>query len=240
MKGFGTIINAVAVILGSLIGLGFKKKITKKYQETIYKIIGLGIIFLGLGGTIEKMVFIENNNIITKGSLMSIISLTIGCLIGEIIDIDKGLMSFGLFLKKHFSKQSDNNFVEGFVASTITICVGAMAIIGPLNDVLFNDQKILYTKSFLDFVILIIYSSNFGMGSLFSFFPLIIYQGFISLASFILAIFLTQTMLNNISMVGSMIIFALGCNMFFETKIKVANLIPALIIAAIFGYFNLL
>lgn len=239
MKGFGTIANALAVVLGSLIGLIFKKQITKKYQETIYKTIGLGIIFVGLSGAIEKMVIIKDGAIATKGNLMSIVSLMIGCLIGEMIDIDKRLISLGFFLKEKFSKQSDNNFIDGFIISTITICVGAMAIIGPLNDILFNDRKILYTKSFLDFVILVIYGSNFGIGSLFSFIPLIIFQGFISATSFFLAMFLTQTMLNNISTVGSMIVFALGCNMFFDTKIKVANLIPALIICIILGYFNL-
>lgn len=237
MIGIGTIVNVLAVIFGSMIGILFNGGLKQKYQDTLMQVLGLSTMFIGVSGTLKGMFIITNNAIETKGTMLMIISLVLGALIGEFIDIEDKMDRFGEYLKSKVKKVNNPRFVEGFVTSSIVICVGAMAVVGSLQDGLIGDPSMLFTKSILDGIITIIFASTMGIGVLFSVIPLGLYQGTITLCAKFVAPILTETMITNLSFVGSVLIFGVGINIAFGKKFKVGNMLPALFIAIIGSVF---
>lgn len=234
MKGLGTIINTIAVIVGSGIGLFLKNGIKKKLQDMLMKACGVAVIFIGIAGTLQGMLTIHNGRMETQGTMLLIFSLVIGGFIGEIIDIEKWLDSLGLKLKSLAKIKNDNHFVEGFVNSSLIICIGAMAIVGSMQDGLKGDYSMLAAKSILDFVIVLIFSSTYGLGVMFSALSILIYQGSITLLTILAGSFLGTTLISNLSFVGSALIFCVGINITFGKKFKVGNMLPALLIPAFY------
>ncbi|MDT8717650.1 DUF554 domain-containing protein [Clostridium sp. 19966] len=237
MIGTGTMVNVAAVIIGSCIGMLFNKGMKQRFQDTLMQALGLSTTFIGVAGVLKVMFVINKSSIETTGSMMMIASMVIGSIIGEAINIEERIEGLGEKLKKRFSSGEDSKFVEGFVSATLVICVGAMAIVGSLQDGLTGDASMLYTKSILDFTIVIIFASALGKGVIFSAIPLGILQGGITLSAHIIEPILTQTMIQNISFVGSVLIFAIGINLSLGKKFKVANMLPALLIAVIYSLF---
>ena len=160
MHGLGTLINALAIIAGGLLGIGCKRFLKEHYQETIMKATGFAVVFLGAAGTLSKMlVFTEDGTgLTTTGSMIMILSLTFGALIGEIIDIDGLFERFGEWLKHRTGSDGDNQFTNGFVAASLTVSIGAMAIIGSIQDGIYGDYSTLTAKAVLDFIIVLIIS----------------------------------------------------------------------------------
>lgn len=230
----GVIVNTVAVIAGSLIGMLVKGGLKERYQNILMSALGLSTMFIGASGALSKMLVIENNSLSVQGTLMIIISLVIGALAGEFIDIEDKLEKFGEWIKVKVKKDNDSLFIDGFMTSSLVICVGAMAIVGSLQDGLTGDPSTLYTKAILDFVIVMVFSSTLGIGALFSAVPLFIYQGAIFLFAGLLSPYLTTHVINNLTLVGNILIFAVGVNLCFGNKIKVGNLLPAMIIPFFF------
>jgi uncharacterized membrane protein YqgA involved in biofilm formation len=239
MIGLGTIVNVIAVIVGSSIGLIFKGGLKKRFQDILMQALGLSVMFIGIAGALEGMFSISDNTIETTGTMIIIISLVFGALIGELIEIEKRMELFGEWLKKRVTLQNDSTFVEGFVTSSLIICVGAMAIIGSLQDGLRADASLLYTKSILDFVIVLISASTLGMGVLFSAIPLGIYQGLITAFAKFIQPVLTDKLITDLSFVGSILIFAIGINLAFGKKFKVGNMLPAIIVVIICSLLNI-
>ncbi len=230
MKGLGTIVNVAAVAVASLLGLLFKGGIKEKYQNMVKTALGVATIFIGAGGTLAEMLQVgENGRLSTQGSMLLFISLVVGGLLGELLAIEDKLESVGVWLKKKVKAEGDNRFVDGFVDATLVICIGAMAIMGSLQDGLTGSHETLFIKSSLDFFFITILSSTMGIGTLFSIIPLGIYQGLITLGAGLIAPYMSDLLVSNLSLVGSVLIFCIGVNFIAGKKFKVGNLLPALL-----------
>jgi len=235
MPGIGTLVNAAAVILGGIIGMLLNKGISEKISSAITKAVGLAVIFVGISGTLEKMIHIEKGNLVATGAIVILLSLVIGTVIGEWIGIEALFERLGSFLKKTFTNGRDTQFVEGFLTATITICVGAMAVVGSIQDGLMGEPGILYTKAVIDGIFLMVLSATYGKGTIFSAIPLLVFQGGITFFAYLLQTSLSVAVVDNIAMTGSVLIFCLGCNMVFQCGLRVANMLPSLVVAVICG-----
>lgn len=233
MKGLGTIVNVAAVIFGGVIGMIIKKGLKERINDTLTKACGISVIFIGVAGALSKMLVIDGNSISTNGTLLLVLSLVFGGIIGELINIEKRMDGLGNRLKKAVKAGNDSNFVEGFVAATLVICIGAMAIVGSLQDGLTGDHSMLFTKAILDFIIVMVIASATGIGAVFSAVPLGIYQGLITLCAVLIEPLISDRLVNELSMVGSVLIFCVGINLIFDKKIRVGNLLPALLVPII-------
>lgn len=234
MMGLGTIVNTAAIIVGGLIGMILGKKLPARLQDTLMKGVGVCVLFLGIAGALEKMLIIENGTLSSQGSMMLIASVSIGAVIGELIDIDGKMERFGVWLREKSGSNGDTRFVDGFVTASLTVCIGAMAVVGAIQDGIGRDPSTLIAKAVLDFIIVLIMSSTMGKGCLFSAIPVFLLQGSVTLLSTLIAPILTEPALNNLSLVGSTLIFCVGLNLVWGKKVKVANLLPAIIVAV--GY----
>ena len=230
IAGIGSIVNALAIIAGGCIGLAFGKRLTAKMQEGLLMANGLCVLFLGLQGALNKMNLSDQ-------TLMIILSFTFGTLLGEWLDIAGRLEQFGAWLKKISGSQSDQGFIGAFITSSLTVCVGAMAIIGSIQDGIFHDPSILYTKALLDFVIILVMAGSMGKGAIFSAVPVFLLQFSVTLLAVWIAPWLSEAMLNNLSLTGNMMIFCVGINLLWPDKIRVANMLPTLMFAVLFCLF---
>lgn len=238
MIGLGTIVNFIAILICGFIGLMLKKGLPEKLKNSIMMIMGVSVVVMGFVGVVENTFKINNGNLETKNFMFVILSLVIGTIIGEIIDIEKRFDKLGRILKSLIKSNNDNYFIEGFVTSSILFCVGAMGILGAIQDGINADPTLLYTKSILDGITVIIFASTYGLGAVFSAFSVLVYQGVITLMSFAIHDYVTPNMLANISIVGSVMIICLGFNLFANVKFRVANMLPALIIVVLFTILN--
>ena len=234
MQGLGTIVNMIAIIVGGLLGITFNHFLKESYQETIMKATGVACIFLGISSTLSKMLIIENNTLSTTDSMPMIISLALGGLIGELLDIEGLIEKFGTWLKVHTGNAKDKDFTNAFVTASLTVCVGAMAIIGAIQDGLYADHSVLFAKAILDFIIIMVMASTLGKGCIFSFIPVGLVQGLVTIGAIFLAPLITTTMTNALSLVGNILIFCVGLNLIWPKTIRVANLLPSLVIAIIY------
>ena len=224
----GTIVNIAAVLGGSTVGVLFRGRFPEKVQNTVIHGISLAVILIGM-----QMAFsIEKDPDI----LLVIFSLVIGAVIGESLQIEKRLNKFGESLKEKFGG-GDDLFVQGFVQASLIYCVGAMAIMGAIQDGLNSNPSILYTKSLLDGITSIAFAASTGIGVAFSVIPIFIYQGSITLASSWAAVYLTEDMIRVMTASGGLLITAIGLNMIKKKKIKTGNLLPALLVAVILSAF---
>ena len=161
-----------------------------RYQEAIVRIMGLSTVFIGASGTLEHMLTVEGTALVglpIKETLLMILSMALGTFIGEVLDFDGKLETFGAWLKKKATRGDDSKFIEGFVTASLTVCIGAMAIVGSIQDGLSGNPATLFTKSILDFIILIIYASTYGKGALFSAIPVAILQGSVTICAGLLS-----------------------------------------------------
>lgn len=239
MSGIGTIINTAAVIIGSSIGITFKKGIDDKIQSILMQSCGVAVIFIGIVGTMKGMIIIEDGLIQTQGAMLLIFSLVLGGIIGQLIDIEARLEEFGEGLKRKVSSQGDTLFVDGFVNTSLIICVGAMAIVGSIQDGLSGDYTMLAAKSVLDFVIVIVFASTYGRGVLFSAIPIFFYQGGITLLTVFIGPVLGEVLIGQLSFIGSALIFCVGVNIAFGKRFNVGNMLPALFGPIVFMLFGL-
>lgn len=224
----GTIVNVVSVLTGSTLGFIFRGRFPKKNQTTVIHGISLSVILIGIQMGLE----IKKDYDI----LLVIFSLVIGAVIGESLGLEERLNNFGKSLKEKFGSQ-DDLFVQGFVQSSLIYCVGAMSIMGAIQDGLNNDPSILFTKSVLDGITAIAFAASTGIGVAFSAIPIFLYQGSITLASGWATIYLTNDMIRIMTASGGLLIIAIGLNLLGATKIKSGNLLPSLLVALILAHF---
>lgn len=231
----GTIVNIFAVVAGSMVGLLLRKGIPQRLNDAVLQIEGLCIVLVGLNGVIGSMFTVdaETGGISSSGELILFISLTLGCLIGELLRIDDRMNNLGLWVEKKLNAQS---FAKGFVTATLLYCVGAMTVMGSINDGLTGDYSILVIKSAMDGTMSIMLSAALGIGVLFSAVSVLVIQGGLSLSAQWLAPFITDQLMDMVCMVGYAIVLAIGCNFLFKTKVKTANLLPAMLIPVVY-YF---
>lgn len=233
MIGLGTIVNTVAVIAGGLLGLALKKGIAERFEKILMQSLGLATIFIGVGGVLKYMLVVENGSNSTQGTMLLIFSLVIGCLIGQWLDIESKMETMGIKLKAAVKIKNDNRFVEGFVTASLIICVGAMAIVGAMQDGLSGDSSMLIAKALLDFVLVAVLAAAYGVGVVFSAIPIFIYQGAITLIAALFGSVISDTLIAELSFVGSALIFCVGVNLVREKTFRVANMLPALVIPII-------
>ena len=234
MIGLGTIINTLAVIVGGLIGMCLKNGLKKNLQDILMQACGVATIFIGASGTLAKMFVIENDIISTQGTMLLIFSLVLGGLVGEAINIEEKMDFLGEKIKKAVKAEKDNLFVEGFVNVSLIICVGAMAIVGSIQDGISGDYSLLTTKAVLDLVIVVVFASTYGLGAVFSAVPIFLYQGGITLIAAVGGSFLSEAIISDLSFIGNALIFCVGVNIAFGKKFRVGNMLPALIVPVIY------
>lgn len=234
MRGLGTVINVAAVILGSGAGLLIKGGIKEKTQQTLMQACGLATLFIGISGALAQILVVDPEGIHTQGTLLLICSLVVGGAIGQWLDIERRLDSLGGRIKGLIKARNDNRFVDGFVTSSLVICVGAMAVVGSIQDGLTGDYSMLVSKAILDCIITFVFASTMGAGVLFSAAPLGIYQGAVTMLAVFIAPYLTDTMISSLSLVGSVLIFGVGINLLWEKKLRVGNLLPALAVPIVY------
>ena len=234
MPGIGTIVNAAAVIAGGCVGLCLKRGLKQRYQDTIMQAIGRVVLFLGIAGALEKMFTVSGGTVASSGSMLAVVSLVLGAVTGEFLDIERRLEQFGDWLRVRLHSERDPMFVEGFVTTSLTICVGAMAVVGALEDGIGGDPSMLFTKAILDCVIVMVFAAGYGKGAICSFIPVALFQGTVTVLARVIEPLLTASMIDAMSMVGSMLIFCVGVNIMFPVKLKVANMLPALVFAVLY------
>lgn len=241
----GTIVNSLAIILGSLLGFLIKGRVSKKISDTIMKGLALVVLYIGISGAFKS------ENIIAI-----ILSMALGGFIGEYLDIDKRLNNLGDFIENKINKgvseekrnlalrnmeespKSKLSISQGFVYSSLIFCVGAMAIVGALESGLQGNHNTLFAKSMLDGISSIIFTATLGIGVIFSAIVVFIYEGLITIGAGVLANILSESVILVMTSVGSLLIVGLGLNILEATKIKIANLLPAVFIPILLGIFK--
>lgn len=239
MTGLGTIINVATILAGATLGIIIKGGLTKRFETAVLGAIGLCTMFIGISGALSWMLVVTETGFTTRDTMVMIASMISGALIGEAIDIEKQLERMGEWCKRKIQgkNQGESKFVEAFVTSSLLFCVGAMAIVGSLEDGLNHNYSILIAKSVMDGVMSIVFAASLGIGVFFSIIPIVVYQGGITLLAGVVRPFLTDAVIGRMSFVGSILIFALGINMIFGKKIKIGNLLPAMFMPLLLQFF---
>ena len=211
----GTLVNTGTVIAGSLIGLFLGNILPKRLQDTVMKGLGLCTLFIGITGLMGG-----------ENALITVLSMAIGAVIGELLDLDGHLNRFAEKLEKRFKRDgAKTSLAEGFVTASLVFCVGAMTIMGALNDGLTGDHTMLFTKATLDFISSIIFASSLGLGVLLAAVAVLVIEGGIACLAGVVAPLLQYdaAVIPEMTVVGSLLIVGLGLNLLGITKLKVMN-----------------
>ena len=230
--GIGILANVLGIIGGGLLGLGCGRLISERFQKTIMMSCAVAVIFLGLSGTVKEMLHIGSDGaVMLVGTNCMLASLIGGAVIGEAINLEDRMECFGRWLQQKTGSGSDTRFVEGFVMASMTVCNGAMAVIGPINDRLLSAPSVLFAKTAIDAVVVMIMTATLGRGCIFSAISVGVFQGIIFLLAGFLEPIMTSAALKSLSAVGNVLIFCVGTNLFGLPHVRIANLLPALVIA---------
>ena len=237
MPGLGTIINVVFIILGGTAGVLFGSRLKENMRETLLLANAVAVLFIGISGALQQMfTAAENGTLQSSGTMMMIAALGIGAVVGEFIDLEGKIEKFGEWLKRKTGNSGDAGFVGAFVTASLTVCIGAMAIVGSIEDGAAGNHSILFAKAVLDMVIIMVMAASLGKGCIFSAIPVGILQGTVTALAVLIRPYITDAAMNNLSLVGSVLIFCVGVNLFWGKKIRVANLLPSLIVAAAWAF----
>jgi uncharacterized membrane protein YqgA involved in biofilm formation len=216
----GTVVNAVAIVAGSLIGILLKKGISQKLADAVIKGTALCVLYIGIDGALKG-----------QHVLVAILSIVAGCIVGTLLDLDLRLKNLGDRIEARMKHGAEMGFANGFVTASLLYCVGAMAILGSLSSSLKGDHSILFTKSMLDFIQAIVLAATLGFGVAFSAIPVFLYQGTITLLASFIAPVLSDAAVADMTCVGSLLLIALGLNMLGVTKFKVMNYVLGIFFA---------
>ena len=236
MVGLGTILNTLEILLGGVLGALFGRFLRESAQETLTKVCGVSTLFIALSGAMEGMLTVENGSIVSSGSMLIVICLALGAVVGEAMNIEGAFERFGEWLKVKSGNARDPRFVNAFVTASLTVCIGAMAIVGAIEDGIQGDPSILMTKSVLDLIIITVMTASMGKGCLFSAIPVAILQGGVTLLARLIQPIMSDAALANLSLVGNVLIFCVGINLVWDKRVRVANLLPAIVIAVIAAF----
>ena len=209
MIGLGTIINSTAIVAGGLIGHFTGKLFRQDQQDAVNKACGISVLFIAIAGAMQGMLHIDNGKILSGKSMLVVLCLALGTIIGEIIGIERGFECFGEWLKVKSGNSGDKQFVNAFVTASLTVCIGAMAIVGAIQD---------------------------GISGDYSAIPVFLFEGAITVLARIISPIMTETALAYLSLIGAVLIFCVGLNLVWGKKVRVANMLPAVIFAVLFAY----
>lgn len=263
MIGIGTLINTAAVAGGGITGHFAGRFFTRTQQDAINMACGISVLFIAIAGAMEGMLQITMTAAqeagsaaaagaaagavsgavplagaaLTSGhSMFIVLCLALGTALGEILHIEEGFERFGTWLKIRTGNAKDAGFVDAFVTASLTVCVGAMAIVGAIQDGVTGNYSTLAVKSVLDFIIVAVMTSSMGRGCAFSAIPILLFEGSITLLARLIAPFLTAAAISNLSLVGAILIFCVGVNLVWGKKVRVANMLPAVLLAVLSAY----
>ena len=239
MFGIGTIINCLAIAVGGLCGMLFGKFVNARLQDGLTKTCGVSVLFIGIAGALEKMLNIEGTSLTSQGTMLVVGCLALGTLLGELLNIEAAFERFGAWLKQKTGNAKDGGFVDAFVSASFTVCIGAMAIVGAIEDGISGNWSILAAKAVLDLIIILIMTCAMGKGCIFSAIPVGILQGSVTLLAKLLQPLMTAAALWNLSMIGSILIFCVGVNLIWGKTLRVANMLPAVLFAIIAAFLPL-
>ncbi|MBR5145052.1 MAG: DUF554 domain-containing protein [Clostridia bacterium] len=239
MLGLGTIINTIGIVAGGIFGVLFRKVLKQRVQDTLRMAVGVAVLFIGISGALEGIIVVKDGVVSTQHLLLIVVCMALGGLVGELINIDGGFEKLGVWLQKKSGSTGDNKFVEGFVMTSFTVCIGAMAIVGAIEDGISCDYTILLTKTILDVITVSIMTASLGKGCVFSAIPVFVLQYSVTLLASLLVPVFTPEALTNLSVVGNVLIFCVGLNLVWGNKVRVANFLPAIVFAVIFAFLPL-
>ena len=223
---FGTFVNTLAIVAGSLVGLVLRGGLPEAYRLTVIQAIGLAVVLIGLRGALG-----------CDDLLLVIFSLAIGAALGTALKIEARLQSLGQRIERRFGG-NDNDLARGFVTASLVFCVGSMAIVGSLESGLADNHQTLFAKSVLDGISSIVFASSFGVGVLFSALPVLVYQGAITLSASLLKPLLVPAVVAQMSAVGGLLIVAIGFNLLDIAKLRVGNMLPAIFLPLVYFFFR--
>lgn len=237
MPGFGTVANVCCIVAGGLVGLAGRSLITQRLQEALLKSCGVAVLFVGIAGALQRMLSVQvaadgSASLTSGGTMMIVVSLALGTAIGEALDLDRHFEQLGSWLRAKTGSEGDASFVDGFVTASLTVCIGAMAIVGSIQDGISADSSTLVLKGALDAIIVCAMAASMGKGCLFSALPVAVLQGGVTVLARLLAPLATDAAIANLSLLGSLLIFCVGVNLIWPRTFKPANMLPAVIVAA--------
>ena len=236
MIGLGTLINTAAIVAGGVVGLAVGGRFRAEQQAAIGKACGVSTLFIAVAGAMSGMLKLEGDALIASRSMLVVLCLALGTVIGELLGIEDGFERFGEWLKRRTGNDGDSRFVNAFVTASLTVSIGAMAIVGSIQDGISGDYSTLAVKAVLDFVIVLVMTSSMGKGCAFSAIPVFVLEGGMTLLARLVAPLMTEAAIGNLSLIGSVLIFCVGVNLVWGRQLRVANMLPAVLLAVVAAY----
>lgn len=238
MFALGTIINTIAIALAGFLGSRLGHLMKERHQSGLTVASGLAVLFLGISGSLEGLLTVVDGQITSQNSMLLVVSLVLGSLIGELLHIEGWFEKLGMWLREKSGNGQDSQFLDAFLTASLTVCIGAMAIVGSIEDGLTGNYRLLAIKSILDFIIIFVMTTSLGKGAGFSAVPVFLFQGSITLLARLIEPLMTAQALANLSFIGSALIFCVGVNIIWDKKIRVANMLPAILLAVLWSYLT--
>ena len=240
MIGLGTLINTAAIVAGGAVGLAAGGLFRAEQQAAIGKACGVSTLFIAVAGAMSGMLKLEGDALIASRSMLVVLCLALGTVIGELLGIEDGFERFGEWLKRRTGNEGDGRFVNAFVTASLTVSVGAMAIVGSIQDGISGDYSTLAVEAVLDFVIVLVMTSSMGKGCAFSAIPVFVLEGGMTLLARLVAPLMTEAAIGNLSLIGSVLIFCVGVNLVWGRQLRVANMLPMVLIGVVLSYVPML
>lgn len=233
MVGLGTLINVALIIAGGAVGLVAGRLVKPCVQEGLLKATGVAVLFIGLSGALEGMLSVSDGALVSGGTVVVVASLALGTLAGELLDIASWFERLGAWLRRVSGNEKNERFLDAFLTAAFTVCIGAMAVVGSIQDGILGDWSTLVLKGVLDALIICAMAASMGVGCLFSALPVGVLQGAITLLARALQPLMTEAALANLSTVGSILIFCVGVNLIRGRTFNTANMLPAVVVAVL-------
>ena len=236
MIGMGTVINTAGIVIGGLAGHYCGKLLRERHQSSLNNACGISVLFIGIAGAMQGMLSVDGGVITGGRSMLVTVCLALGTLIGEIINIEDLFERFGEWLKVKTGNAKDKDFVNAFVTASLTVSIGAMAVVGSIQDGMLGDWSILATKAVLDLIIIMVMTCSMGKGCGFSAIPVFVFEGLMTVCASLLKPLMTDLAMDYLSLIGSILIFCVGLNLVWGKKIRVANMLPAMVLAVVAAF----
>ena len=236
MPGVGTLIDMSGIIAGGATALAFGRLFSEQMKNMMMTVCGISVFVIGITGIMQGMLTVSGGAVSVNGSIPLLISLVAGTVIGELLGIEKQIANLGGLMQKQFSRGEGGNFADGFVKASMVVGVGAMAVMGPITEGLYGDHSMLIAKALFDFVIIMVLTVPYGKGCLFASLPVGVLQGSLTLLACQAKAFLTDASLASLTTTGSIMILCLGINLIWNKEIRVANMLPMVVIGVALSY----
>ena len=240
MPGVGTLIDMSGIVAGGATALVFGRLFSEQMKKMMMTVCGISVFVIGITGIMQGMLTVSGGEVSVNGSIPLLISLVAGAVIGEALGIEKGINRLGMLLQKQVRQDDGDGFADGVVKASMVVGIGAMAVMGPIMEGLYGDHSMLIAKALFDFVIIMVLTVPYGKGCLFASLPVGVLQGSLTLIACQAKAFLTEAALASLTTTGSIMILCLGINLIWDKEIRVANMLPMVLIGVVLSYVPML